>query len=112
MLTIRHEQMKALSDAFRAQLQDQLVRHVRETLPESYAKAGEAGTRENVRYAMRQAGRYGIQTNSGVAAFTKVMFIYGPGFESNPAYDWARSALQNPALSESERIARLVEGAV
>jgi hypothetical protein len=95
MLLIRHEQMQILSEYCVRQFEDRMFAHVGEVLPEESREMGEPEARRIIRVGVSRAGRYGFETESDVARFIELMFIFGEDLDENPELPWAAEILRD-----------------
>ena len=104
MLRIRSEQMQRLSERPRQAFEDAMVDNVRTNDPEQFEAIGEPGVREAVRHGIERARSYGIERDEGVAFYVAMMFVFGRGFDGDPACPWAREILTMPHADEQDKI--------
>jgi hypothetical protein len=107
MLTIRPEQSAMFVQAAVDRFAGEMVAHFREHLPEPFAALGEEGVREAVRYGIGQARSYRIESEAGVRVFIQLMFVLGPGFDTDPRLPWAARCLTGEG-DERARVGRLL----
>lgn len=75
MLRIRAEQMKALDKAAQAIFHTQLLKFLRQEMPEQAAEFSDDDLLKRIAESERRAATYGIVSNSAVAQFTCLTFL-------------------------------------
>lgn len=106
------EQYDALTGASREELGDRIAHHLEKLSPQRYAGLGEAEVRQLVRYGLNKAASYGLSRETDLRSFVELIFAFGPDFDENPTFPWARAILQDVSLADpGARLARLLERA-
>ncbi|APR88658.1 hypothetical protein A7982_14007 [Minicystis rosea] len=103
MLTIRRHQAALFVQIAVDRFVDATVAHFREHLPEIFGAIGEPMIRETIRYGIGRARSHRIESESGVRVFIQMMFVFGPGFDSDPRVPWASRCL----LAAGDEVARV-----
>jgi hypothetical protein len=85
MLTIRDEQFKVFEAAARKAFEDRMAFLL--------MLSDESAARELVRLAVRKCLSYGIDTESDIELFLRLMVKYSPDFETRPEMAWALAVL-------------------
>ncbi len=103
MLTIRSQQMQALSEYMQANFEDRLIRHISEDFPEEFKKMGgseenDAPVREFVKKGCSKATSYGISTERDISRFIDLMLRFGEGFETLDSMEWTVPILNDETL--------------
>ncbi len=98
MLTIRKEQFAVFQQAASESFQDRMLSHIKEFFPQSFEKHGELGIRELVSYGIQRAATYHCQLEPDVCNYIDLMIVFGRDFDNDPAFPWASSILNDPAL--------------
>ena len=104
MLTIRSEQMDALSAYMIARFERDMVNHIAQAFPKQFAEAGDAGTRKLVHDGIAKAASYGVQSERNVALFIDLMVAIGPTFDHDDRFPWVRQVLQDPDRPEQTKL--------
>jgi hypothetical protein len=113
MLTVRITQKRELETAAKDRFVRELVEHFRVHLPAHHEALGPEGTREAVLDGIVQAQGHGIVTEPGVTAYVRLMFLFGRGYDSDPALPWAGAILRDATIpDEPTRVGRLVSAAI
>ena len=112
MLTIRQEQMDALSRVALDNFGDRMVVHLKKCFPESCRALGELGTREAIRHGTERAGSYRLTAERDVCRYIDVMLAFGRDFDADPSLPWAAEILgdEGPA-GPGDKMDRLVDEA-
>ena len=113
MLTIRKEQIAALSAAEVRKFIDRVVTHVRKFFPDQVEALGEEKTRENIRYGITRAAAYGISAEREVCRYIDVMFALRRDFDNDPTFGFASEILRDRNVKGSaDRIKRVYRAAM
>lgn len=113
MLTIRPQQMDALSKAQAKAFEDRMVAHIQEFFPDHYAAMKEAGTRELIRHGVQRAATYGIVAERDVCMYIDMMLAFGPDYDKDGQVPWAGRILRDRGYaSPSERMDAVREAGV
>ncbi len=109
MLTIRDEQMRALSlEMFERWLQS----HLRQYFPRQSARLTDDELHQTVRSGIGKGRRYGFVLEAELCRFTDIMLVMGPDFDSDPRLPWAAAILNDSELARpGVRIEMLQEAA-
>ena len=108
MLTIRNDQLALFENATLAQLEEDLVAHLRDGFPVDFELAGEPALRESVHLAVRRADAYGLETRGQFCRYMHLAVTFGTHFDRDPLLPWAARTLRNPRLADPDaRIDRL-----
>ena len=100
MLTIRKEQMEALSEYKTKMFEDRVVVRVNGLFPEECEALEEPEVREIVQYGIQQAEQYGIVSEGDVCLYIDLMFVFGRDMDKDPELLWANEILNNERLSD------------
>lgn len=75
---------------------------------------GDDATKQAIKYAMKCAARYGIESEQGVCAYADVMFAFGHDFDQAPSLPWAGEILNDASLEydPAEKADRLFDAAL
>lgn len=113
MLVIRHAQLEAFSQAALLRFENELLAHLRQHLPAHHGQLGDAGTRDAIRYGIRRAQAYGIESERDVAHYIRHLFLFGRDFDLDPQLPWASRVLTDETIPTGEqRMAALVQAAM
>ncbi|HLT38382.1 MAG TPA: hypothetical protein VK034_18980 [Enhygromyxa sp.] len=107
MLTIRAEQLAAMS---RAKLEDFVVRlaqSLADSFPERFGSAEAPEVTTFARRAMTIALEHGITTERSVADFARLRVSFGEAFEWTPVADRALALLRDPTLPGPIKVAAI-----
>jgi len=74
--------------------------------PQKYEYAGEAALRNLLTGAARVSDEYGVHSMAGRLLIASLMYAFGHGVFSDPAYRWAPDTLRDAALADAEERAR------
>lgn len=104
MLIIRIDQQRALAENRRRCFEQEIAAELQARLPECCAALGEELS-EAISYGVERAIAYGLNAEVGVAAFVKLMFIFGPDYETDPQLPWAHLSLT--AIDPADQASRI-----
>ena len=104
MLTIRREQMAALSACQREHYITRMVRKLDQLFPRNSSADDDQTRRALVVDGIARAARYEITSEREVALFVFLMKEYGPGFEQQKDKRWMESILADKILDEQEKM--------
>lgn len=105
MLRVRAEQMEALDKAAQAIFHTQLLKFLRQEMPEQTAEFSDEDLRKRIAESERRAATYGIVSNAGVAQFLCLTFI-DPAFDEIPA---VHAYLKEPSDDPEGRLSNLID---
>lgn len=104
MLTIRREQMAALSACQRERYVTRMVRKLDQLFPRNSSADDDQTRRALVVDGIARAAKYEITSEREVALFVFLMKEYGPGFEQQKDKRWMESILADKILDEQEKM--------
>lgn len=111
MLKIRQAQLRAFSNYRLAVFVDELVAHLRQSLPDHCAALGPRGTHDLTAQSLETAQRYGLTSEECAACFVRLAFLFGENFHTTQP--WASQALRDlPGDSEFAKTGRLAQAAM
>lgn len=110
MLTLRREQVEALSESALKDFEKLMMPHLKKFYPEFVEMAGPAKVKEFIRLGVKRAASYYITAKKDVSRYIDLMASLGADFDKNPDLPWAAEILRtrNPA---DTRIKILIETA-
>src|SRR5277367_3660426 len=106
MLVIRQEQTQALRMAQRARFIERLMSLFAGLWPQQTSKLGN-DYRHFIESSVERAIFFGIETESAVARFVNLSFVWGPEFELRAEHAWALDILEDSNLREQIKIHEL-----
>lgn len=106
MLTIRPEQLAALSDVVRAETRRRVAQHLRREHGEAAAGLDDAALAAFVDAGIARARAYALTNERDVAWFAAMLLEVSPAFDSHPR---VRALLSDPATPPDQRVRRVVE---
>src|SRR5580693_3084202 len=106
MLTIRKDQIDALSRAKVEAFIKRLAGELKLKYPARCANLSDGDILESVRTAMAKGAQYRFETEECVALYLDLMYRAGFNFDGLP---WARETLRDLMVSPSIRLLRLME---
>lgn len=104
MFVISGTQQAAFRDGGLAELREVLVAHVRECFPARCAALGAEALPAHVEDGMRRAAAHGLTLGRDISAYVELMVAFGPDFEHDSRFPWARPLTQATGLDPSARI--------
>lgn len=107
MLTLRHEQMKALRRQRQEQFLERLAAHARRFFPRQTEGLRAHDLRQVCRSALQRGSRHGLSTERDLCKFLNLVFVFGPEFDEDPALPWVRPFLDDPTTGPTLKINRL-----
>jgi hypothetical protein len=108
MLTIRPEQMAIFGDASTRQLEEGMLRSIREGFSDKFAELGENGVLEYIRNTRTAASRVGI-SGPAVALLILLKLEFGETFELSPDREWARKMLAHPTIPGETKVIEMTK---
>lgn len=94
MLTLRNEQVEALSATALKNFEDLMVPHLKKFFPELCEAAGPAKVKEFIRRGVKRAASYHITAKKDVSRYIDLMASLGADFDKNPDLPWAGEILR------------------
>ena len=107
MVTIRHDQMQAFSEAAARSFEDRMVVHLEKFFPQQCKALGEQRTRDVIRLGIERAARHDIDVEYDVCRYIDLMFVFGERYDEDPAWPWASRILGDKGASQRARVDRL-----
>lgn len=107
MLTIRNAQMEVLAREIRRRFEQQVLLHLRKSLPDSVARFTDGELLHLIEAAVSKAHGYNITLQPDVVRFIEYVFLYDPEFDALPAWDWAVRILNSAQLSGTQKMDRM-----
>ena len=107
MWVIRNEQMRVLATSNRDRYLSRLMDTFRALWPEQVSELGD-GYLDFLESSISRAAAYGIDSESDVARFINLCFVWGSEFEALPENEWARRILNTPELEGKAKVGELV----
>ncbi len=104
MLTIRKEQMEALSADRLRSFENQMVKHIAGAFPAKFRQIGEVETRTLIHEGIAKAATYAIESERNVALFIDLMVAISPGFDHDDGSSWMQPILQHPEMPEQTKL--------
>src|SRR5437773_1018104 len=109
MLTIRKDQMQALSAYTRRSFEDRMVRHLGAAFPDSFKKiqaqsSEDTAIRNFIQSGILKAGQYGIRAERDVATYIEFMFLHGLDFELTHGMEPVAGFLKDPELPGDAKV--------
>lgn len=102
MFTISQKVMDVFTQRAIDNYIERLLPHLRESFPERCEALGEVGVRNAVRDEIESAGRYSITLEPTVAQYVHLGFLFGPGFDRDPACPWAQEVLNDKTIVDEQ----------
>jgi hypothetical protein len=108
MLTIRKEQMQALSRVTIQEFEKDMAQHLTQFFPDESAAMGDKALRAHIRHAIARAKEYGVTSERDLCKYLNLTMVYGRDFDTDPELEWMRDFLTDPEVPDpSERMSRL-----
>lgn len=110
MLNIRHEQSAVFEQASQIDFEDRMVVHLKSFFPKHSSALGDEKMRQLIQFGIQRAGTHAFVNERDVCKFIDLMIVFDPGFDQDPACDWAGEILGDPTLtSPPEKMDRLYD---
>jgi hypothetical protein len=109
MLIIRNTQMDALKQPIMSQYEEKAVAYVKSDFPDEFERRGEAGVKDLVAHAVRDAQGYGMTSSADVTALLSLMIILGEDFDAEEDNAWMRDILQSKVIAPGEKTGMILE---
>jgi hypothetical protein len=108
MLTIRKEQMQALSRVTIQEFEKDMAQHLTQFFPDESAAMGDKALRAHIRHAIARAKEYGVTSERDLCKYLNLTMVYGRDFDTDPELEWMRDFLADPDVPDpGERMSRL-----
>lgn len=112
MLVIRRSQMAVFGHSSMDRFERALLQHLGATWPREFQLIGsDKGRLHTVRQIIRAAQTQGYDTSRQMSLYATLVVSLGIGFDEDPQFDWASTALHNGAIDDAtariEALARL-----
>ncbi len=104
MLTIRSEQLQALSEAMWRQSLNRMAVYLKSRHPGVCGEWRDPECREFVQEGVAKAARYAIEREEDVRQYLEWMVLLGPDFDTNPKTEWAGQILRREDLWPWEKL--------
>ncbi len=109
MLTIRAEQLTALSKIAALDFENRMVASLESHYPEKYQKMGEAGARAFVKKAIGTGRQHNVVSQGAVTVYIELLMDYGEGFHLAPERAFGRRLLEHPTLPGEAKVVAIRE---
>jgi len=93
-LTIRNAQLAAFSQAEARKFEDWMLLHLRQFFPGHCQSLDDQQLRQRVAHGISRAATYGITGKRDVCKYLQLMTVFGPDFDADQRFPWAREVLQ------------------
>ena len=101
MLVIRQKQLDAFSQSGMRQFEALLSAHLSSVWPREFSLVGdEPAQRQAVGRIIRCAQANGFETSRQLTLYAMLVVSLGIGFDTDPQFDWAATALRNAAIED------------
>lgn len=104
MLRIRKEQNDALAEYMLSEFVKRVMVHLRAEYPQETQPMNDEELRDFVEDGIQKAEGYNIELEDDVQEFIEFMVVYGPKFDNDPKFRWAKQILDNNDLDGSEKM--------
>ncbi len=112
MFVILAHQEAAFRESGLASLRGTLVAHVRACFPAECEGLGAEALQALVEDGMRRAAAHGLSLDRDVGTYVDLLVVFGPDFEHDARFPWARPLTEATHLPPSARIQASFEGAL
>ena len=108
MLTIRKEQVQALSRVTIQEFEKDMLQHLMQFFPDESAAMGDKALRAHIRHAIARAKEYGVTSERDLCKYLNLTMVYGRNFDTDRELEWMRDFLTDADVPDpSERMSRL-----
>jgi len=104
MMTIRREQLAALSELATRDFQRHQISYLSSEYPSRARDLGQAGLQAHVEQAMADATQRGILSKGAVAIWIELRLQFGNDLQRSPERKWALKILAHPALPDHVKL--------
>jgi len=104
MITVRKEQMDALSESMVHGFVRRMVVQLRSRFDATLHAATDDQLAKLVAFGIERAKPYGVVSEGDVSRYLEYMVEYGHDFDKNPRTAWAQSILTAPNTSGSKKM--------
>lgn len=105
-LVIRAEQMRVFEDEM---MRRWLADYLRSSYPKQTEAMGPAALEEFVAGGLRASHARFLRDGAAIRKYVHVMFLLGPGLETDPEFAWARKILNNSQFRSDLSRLRVLE---
>ena len=112
MFVIKQEQLDAFERRGVRALQESIADHVRAFFPRQTAEMDAEALRSCVEDAVQRALGRGLELEPDICVYVDLVVVFGPGFEDDARYPWARVLVDDSPGSPGDRVHVAMEGAV
>ena len=98
-MTIREKQLAQMAASRLQDFEDRAYAHVQQFWPQRCADMSKEETLQIIRSAISNAAKYGINSERDVVLFLNHMLSLSVDFDTNPAYPWVQSILNDPSMT-------------
>ncbi|KHD05843.1 hypothetical protein PN36_32165 [Candidatus Thiomargarita nelsonii] len=107
MLTIREEQMSALSQAMVKQFEDSMAIHLRRVFPDETKTITEKDLLYHIELCVNRATQYKITIEGDVQRYLECAVLYGWDFDTKPETYWAGEILCREDLNGEAKMDKI-----
>ena len=97
--------MDVFADNSTAEFQQASANQLRELYPAKWAEWGDALANRNIRAGVAKSKSYSVSRKDDVFAFLRLIFEYGPDFETKPPLAWAGEVLNDTDMRGTMKMA-------
>ncbi len=101
MLTIRRAQMKEFGKLGMRNFEARAIAHLERFFPEQCESLGSAVVLDGVRYGIKRATAYRLESERDLLRYLTLMFSFGRNFDVDPALPWAAAILTSAEKAPS-----------
>lgn len=91
---------------------DRMTDHLRKHFPAYCDGLGESLTRQAILEGIGRASEYSIVGDRNVCRFIDLLFAFGPTFDLEPDFAWAREILEDSSVDSAAKMKRLYNTAL
>jgi hypothetical protein len=103
MITIRDEQLNALTQARYEEFETRATEHLREFFPEQVVAMPVERFREFIRRCVDRARTFGLTSEQAVICFAHLSLLLGEGFDSEPRWPFVPFLLRQEDYHQNDR---------
>lgn len=112
MFVVRRQQVDVVTGVATDQMESNIAQHLVRCWPTETGALSDDELLRWVRYGIERGRLYDIVAEYDVARYLDLVFFLQADFQDNPYFPWARAILDDPALSGSVKVDRLMDHAM
>lgn len=97
-MTIREQQMTALSRDCLEDFENRIAAHLLRCFPSECRALGGGSVQDRIRFGIERSAEYGLTLERDVCKYIDLMFAFGSNFDKDPTSPWASGILRDETM--------------